>query len=200
MASEGAIGITFGETMAGGFALGESDPRAGEKKGKAGKSRLAMHAKIDIDDLQRFIDDPNHLGRITGEIDFTPFGKKIPAESGAFNLFSPADRPTLKLMIYEMGFESSGERYYVAGRKEVENGPGFDLWKDTTTLLTQLHKGKDKSGPVVGAGVLTLGLKEFMKLLSTMRATNTTSKKETALAIAAFGRFFLGELWDTYGK
>lgn len=200
MQSEQTIGITFRETMAGPFALGETDPRAGEKKGKEEKSALAMHAVIHIRDIKRFSADPDHLGEITGEIDFSPFGTKIPATGGAFNLFSPADHPKLKLMIYELGFQHAGETYYLAGKKEVRDDPGFDLWKDTTTLLTRLHRGKDKSGPVVGAGVLSLDVKELMKLLSTFRATNARSAKEELEAVGAFGRFFLGELWNTYGR
>ena len=58
-------------------------------------------------------------------------------------------------MIYELAFERKGQDYYLAGRKEVQDDPGFDLWKDTT-LLTQLHRGVDKTGPVIGAGFVTL--------------------------------------------
>jgi hypothetical protein len=72
------------------------------------------------------------------------------------------------------------------------------MWKATTTLYTQLHQGTDKSGPVVGAGVLNLGVADLLAMIPTMRATNTSSPAEAADAVARFGRFFLGELWDTY--
>ncbi len=194
------LGIRFRETMAGGFILGETDPVIGAKKGNAQGSELAMHAAINIHDLNGFITDPNHLGQIHGSIDFTPFGEGIPASNGAFNLFSPTDDPECKYMIYELGFEHQGDHYYLAGKKEVKDDPGFDLWTDTTTLYTTLHQGQDTSAPIVGAGVLSLGIKDLMKLVSTMSATNANSLSEKMSAFASFGKFFMGELWDSYAK
>ncbi len=192
------LGITFRETMQGGFALGNTDPRSGEQQGNAQKTHLAMHATIKIQDLERFIADPNHLGSITGNIDFTPFGNNIPATRGVFNLFFPTAQPQLKLMVYELAFEHKGQDYYLAGKKEVRNDPQFDLWADTTTLYTQLHQGTDKSAPVVGAGVLSLNVAALAKLVSTIRVTNANSLADHPKALFDFGKFFLGELWDSY--
>jgi len=184
--------------MAGGFALGETDPEVGQEAGKRQGFELAMHAKVSLDDLKRFLDDPQHRGNLGGTIDFPPLGKEIPAATGVFNLFHPTDDPKLKLMVYELGFQHGGKDYYLAGQKEVRDDPGFDLWRDTTTLLTRLHEGKDKSGPVVGAGILSLGITHLVKLLSTVQVTDAGSAGEKARAVASFGRFFLGELWDSY--
>ncbi|MFQ5589090.1 MAG: patatin-like phospholipase family protein [Nitrospiria bacterium] len=191
-------GITFRETMSGFFILDETDPKAGEKRGKAAGLELAMHAAIDIEDLATFLKDPAHPGRITGRIDFPSFGRNIPAKSGVFNLFHATDDPELLLMIYELAFEHEGQTYYLAGKKEVKDDPGFDLWKDTTTLFTQLHKGPDKSAPVVGAGVLTLSVKDFKNVLSTMHVTHAGSVQEKTKALSGFGRFFAGSLWESY--
>ncbi len=194
------LGLSFRETMTGGFSLGETDPGEGEGRGKAEGTVLAMHATVAIHDLDKFIADPEHTGSLSGHIDFTPFGDNIPAKTGVFNLFSPAEDPEMKLMVYELGFEHEGESYYLAGRKEVKDDPGFDLWKDTTTLFTQLHRGSDKSGEVVGAGVLSLGLSDLISLLRTVEVTNSQSTGDKAQAILKFGRFFLGELWGSYAK
>lgn len=191
-------GITFRETMQGPFALGPTDPEAGRDTGRRDGSALALHARIHIPDLERFEADPQHAGHIEGEIDFTPFGTAIPATAGRFHLFSPTGEPRLKRMVYEVGFRHEGEAYYLAGHKDVRDDPGFDLWADTTTLYTRLHRGSDTSGPVVGAGVLSLGLAELARLVSTMRATDAGSAGERVRAVATFGRFFLGELWETY--
>ena len=118
--------------------------------------------------------------------------------SGVFNLFSPTEDPTLKLMVYEMGFNHGGKSYYLAGQKNVKEDPIIDLWKATTTLYSKLHEGTDKSGPVVGAGILSLGVRQLIHLVSTIEAPGATSFTEKSEAIAKFGRFFLGELWDTY--
>jgi hypothetical protein len=195
---DGTLGIAFRETMAGGFSLQESDPEEGQRKGKAAGNILSLHAAVEIVDIKRFREEPTHAGRLTGHIDFRPFGGQIPGKNGVFNLFSPGDQPNLKLMVYELPFERDGQDYYLAGRKEVRNDPGFDLWKDTTTLYTRLHQGSDKTGPVVGAGVLTLGPEDLIKLVTTIRVTNAKSLKEKSEAIGDFTRFFLGELADTY--
>jgi hypothetical protein len=194
------LGLSFRETMTGGFALGASDPLAGAEAGERSHTMLAMHARVDIRDLHRFTTDPTHGGDLSGQIDFEPLGKAIPASNGIFRLFSPSGQPTLKYMVYELGFEHEGKSYYLAGRKEVRDDPGFDLWKDTTTLFTRLHEGTDASGAVIGAGVLTLGVRELMALVSSVEVHHAPSASEKAKAIATFGRFFLGELWDTYVK
>jgi len=196
--NEPTLGITFRETMSGGFSLDETDPKEGHKKGRSEGSRLAIHATINIQDLDRFVEDPGHLGELTGNLDFTPFGENIPASKGVFNLFSPADDPKLKLMVYELGFEHEGQKYYFAGKKEVRDDPGFDLWKDTTTLYSRLHRGDSVDGEVIGAGVLSLGVTDLIKLSTTMRVTNAESVGQRAEALSKFGKFFLQELWDTY--
>ncbi len=193
-------GIFFKETMAGGFSLDATEPKDGKAKGNRAGTELAMHAEVTIDDIDQFIDQPDHPGHLAGSIDFSPMGMGIKAHTGVFNLFSPTDDPRLKLMVYELGFEHNGEQYYLAGKKEVRDDPGFDLWSDTTTLYTQLHRGTDKSGAVVGAGILTLGVGDLIKLVSTMVVTNADSGINKVETIAKFGRFFLGELWDSYVK
>ena len=192
------LGISFRETMSGGFSLGTSDPRDGQHRGDDAGTKLSMHASINIRDIHRFTEDPEHKGEISGRIDFSPFGENIPAKSGVFNLFTPTDQPSLKLMVYELAFDWGGKEYYLAGRKEVHNDPGFDLWSDTTTLLTRLHEGQDASGPVVGAGVLSLGVDDLLRLISTARINNAHSPMEHAETLATFGRFFMGELWGLY--
>ena len=194
-----AHGISFDETMAGPFSLGSTDTNDGADRGKSNGTRLAMHASVRIDDLDAFIADPDHLGSLTGKIDFDPLGTGIEAESGVFNLFSPADQANTRYMIYELGFQHEGKPHYLAGRKVVHNDRPIDIWTDTTTLFTTLHDGPDKAGTIIGAGVLSLGVVDLMKLVSTMRVTGTDDMIDKSAAMAKFGRFFLGELWDRYG-
>jgi predicted acylesterase/phospholipase RssA len=196
-----AIGITFREVMAGPFALDTDDPATGAARGKdAGEAgTLTLRATIDIQHLDAFIADPLHDGRITGSVSFAPFGTDLPAQRGVFQLFSPADDPRMRYMVYEVGFRHGETDYYLAGKKHVKDDPGPDLWRDTTTLFTRLHRGTDASGPVVGAGILRLGVKELAKLTSTFHATGAESAADAAKAVARFGKFFIGQLWDQYG-
>lgn len=194
------LGITFRETMAGPFALGESDPRAGRDAGRRAGTELALHAEVAIDDLERFVADPDHPGRLAGSIDFPPLGEGLAADRGVFSLFRPAGDAETKLMVYEAGFRHGGRDWYLAGRKEVRDDPGLDLWADTTTLFTRLHEGPDATGPVAGAGILRLGVGDLIRLLSTVRVTGEGSAAQKAETVARFGRFFLGELWERYGR
>lgn len=192
--------ITFTETMHGPFALGSDDPAAGAAEGERAGTILVFHANIRIDDIDAFVADPEHQARLSGDVSFPPIGGKLRSIDGVFQLFSPGDRPGLKLMVYEQGLEHRGKAYYVAGHKNVENDPGFDMWPDTTTLYTRLHEGPDKGAPVIGAGILRLDLKEFLRILSTIRVRGCGSLPKRLSTKAKLGRFFAGELWDMYGS
>jgi cholesterol oxidase len=193
-------GITFNETMKGAFALGLTDPKSINDSSGAGRDTLAIHVTVHIDDVDRFVVDPSHTGRLTGSIEFPEFGGSVPATHGVFNLFSPTNDPALTTMVYELGFRHDGKSYYLAGHKDVRDDSGFDLWSDTTTLYVTLHQGDDSTGGVLGAGVLQLGVVELAALVRSMRATNTNGIADSARVIATFGKFFMRELWSTYGR
>jgi len=187
-------GITFRETMAGGFTLGVADPEAGAK----GPAELAMHATIRIHDIDAFIADPQHKAQLSGTIDFPPMGLAMAADTGVFGLFSPSGDPALTYMVYELGFMHNGQAWYLAGKKHVKLGSPLRLWGETTTLYTTLHQGVDASGVVAGAGVLSLGVVDLLKLLGTVEATDSDSFGESATAVAKFFKFFSSELGRTY--
>lgn len=193
-----SAGITFSETMAGGFSLGETSPQQGAAKGRNFGCFLEMHVDITIEDIDKFIADPNHQGSILGKINFTPFGAGISSNSGKFNLFSSAGSPEIKYMVYELGFTHEGAEYYLAGRKEVKDENGFDLWSDTTTLYTCLYIGNSAEGVQIGAGILSLGIKDLAAMIKTFRVLNSTSKINSFETLNKFGKFFMGELWDSY--
>ena len=191
------LGLTFDETMQGGFALGLTDPEQGRQQGAAQGTTLAMHATVHISDLDRFLNVPDHPGGLTRTIDFPPLGTDMPATTGVFNLLKPDDANVDKLFVYELGFQHGGKSYYLAGRKYVRKGG--DPFRETTTLYTKLHEGRDTSGPVIGAGVLTLGVEALIAMLSTVRVHNAQNKRDEFAALERFGKFFLGEMWERYG-
>ena len=186
-------GVTFHETMAGGFTLGATDPETGARS----NTQLAMHATIQIDDIARFVSDPQHKAGLSGTIDFAPFGSGLVAPSGVFGLFSPSGDPALTYMVYELAFEHAGQPYYLAGKKHVQLGAPWKLWSETTTLYTTLHAGRDASGPVVGAGVLSLGVGALMSLLGTLRGSGSGTGQRIG-AVLSFFRYFSAELMRTY--
>jgi cholesterol oxidase len=175
------MALTFSETMQGPFAMGATDPEEGRKKGLAAGTSLALHGNIRIDAFDRFVNEANHAGSLTGSVDFNgpAFGKGMPASKGVFNLFNPGGKGKegLKHFIYEAAFEQGGKPYYLAGHKDVRQGG--DLWGDTTTLYTRLHEGSDAKGKVIGAGVLTLGVDDLVALLRTVKVHNAATKPRT---------------------
>src|SRR3569623_1780221 len=94
---ESGPGVSFRETMAGGFTLGITEPRTGARA----TTLLTMHAPIHIEDNKTFTADPQHKAGLTGHIDFPPFGLAIPAESGVFSLFMPSGELAFTYMVYE---------------------------------------------------------------------------------------------------
>lgn len=192
--SESGTGVSFRETMAGGFALSVTEPPTGARA----TTLLTMHATIHTEDIKTFIADPQHKAGLTGHIDFPPFGLAIPAKSGVFSLFMPSGDPALTYMVYELGFRHGSKSYYLAGKKRVRLGGFWKLWGETTTLYSTLHEGIDSTGPVVGAGILRLGMIELMKMLTTAHATNAATKRESAGALWQFLKFFAAKLMHTY--
>jgi predicted patatin/cPLA2 family phospholipase len=186
--------LTFRETMSGPLTLGESDPLAGAGKGR--HTPLTFHATISVDDMEAFIRDPEHAARLVAHISYPPLGDYLPVKRGSFNLFKAGDAPHTRLMTYGMAFEHAGREYYLSGTKTIRDDKGPDLWRDTTRLYCRLHEGSDERGPVVGAGVLKLGVRDLLRLVSSMRSAR--EGVAGAQAVAHFGRFFLGTLWDVY--
>jgi hypothetical protein len=185
-------GLTFRETMSGPVALGANDPEAGAADPDA--KTLAIHCEISIDDIDRFVADREHTGSITGTVEYEAFGGELPVTRGIFNLFSPGAENE-RLMQYRLAFEHDGKPYFVDGAKHVHDDPGFDVWKDTTTLHTVLHEGSDAGGPVAGAGILSLGAGALARMMATMRPVDGGIEP-----LVKFGKVFLGSLWERYGK
>jgi predicted acylesterase/phospholipase RssA len=196
--ADAATGIAFRETMAGYFSLGATDPATGAAQGKTANTQLALHASIDIDGIDAFVADPQHRSGLSGHVDFAPLGINIPASHGVFALFMPGDEPGLRWMVYELGFQHGGKDYYLAGKKEVRIASPLAMWHATTTLYTKLHEGRDASGPVVGAGVLSLGVSALMSLASTFHATNAPTLGKSVGAVGTFVGFFTKSLVSTY--
>ncbi|MDY7231815.1 patatin-like phospholipase family protein [Hyalangium rubrum] len=186
--------LTFRETMSGPLALGEQDPLSGAGKGR--HTPFTFHATISVDDMEAFIRDPEHAARLVAHISYPPLGDFLPVKRGSFNLFKAGDDPNTRLMTYGMAFEHQGREYYLSGTKTIRDEKGPDLWHDTTRLYCRLHEGTDERGPVVGAGILKLGMGDLLKLVSSMRSSREGT--EGLKAVAQFGQFFLGTLWDVY--
>jgi len=197
MTADGA-GVTFRETMSGGFALGETAPAAGERAGRTAGTQLVLRASLLIPRVKDFVADAAHRGMLDGSVSFGPLGTDLRASSGFFQLFTATDDPALKLMQYRMTFCRGAETYCLDGAKHVRRGSPLRGWSDTTTLSCRLHSGADESGPVVGAGILRLTPASFARQLISFRSVNGGTTGTQVGALVAFFNFFARELLDSY--
>lgn len=212
------IGFTFTETMIGHVSL-ENDAavsgeelegyREAERAAKAkeaaapGSQRFQFILTIDCNNLDRFVEDPNHEAAMVGTVTAPMLSARpLMAVGGRFNLFAPdPDRVTTKEMKYSMGMLSvEAEEYYFEGFKRIHDDPGLDVWPDTTTLYVKIYKGRDENGELIGRGVLYIGVWDFVKQLRSLRISGTTEGSKKRAAIAKIGKFFAGSLFDSFGK
>src|SRR3990167_4947504 len=144
--------------------------------------------------------NPEHRAKIIGEVS-VPFLSKEPLKvrEGVFQLFiqDPENVGTRK-MLYCMQLDSvEGKRYVFDGFKQIHNDPGADIWEDTTTLFITIYNQEDHS--LIGKGTLKILPADFMHQLTTIRILRAPSPTEELVAIARFGQFFAGILYQTYG-
>jgi cholesterol oxidase len=191
--------LSFTEEMKGFYSAGVSDPEEG--KFAAHRERFAFTLTITADDVEGFLDDPEHVARAEGWIDAAGRGGRRPVQRGWFNLFAPVGATDRRLMKYRLYFTDDADRpRTLSGWKDVHHGPPTHIWPDTSTLLYRVldghvPEGEDDRAVVLGAGTLHIQLTDFVEQLTTFR----TAGPRGARALTRFGRFFVGELWDIYG-
>ena len=170
--SEPGPGISFREVMRGNITLGETEPAKGFSSKAA--VAVALHGAIGIDNIQDFVVDPQHQGDLCGHVECHRWGGWLPAARGQFGLFSPSSDPRLNYMVYRMEIRIDGKTHWFNGRKHVRIAGPWRLWPATTTLYVTLHEGSNETGPIVGAGILCLGVSDLVGLLRTLRATGAS--------------------------
>jgi cholesterol oxidase len=198
--------LSFTEEMKGFFTPGEADPPTGGRLGRAAQRRLSFHLTITADDVDRFLAEPGHPARAEGWVEAEALGGRRPVEFGRFNLFTQGEQRTSRHLSYLLHFsDQEGAPVTLSGRKEVHDGPATDIWPDTSTLYLRLLGGHLPEGapegdaPILGAGVLHILKPDFVRELASLRVSGGDPAR-SARAGAAFARFFLGNLYEVYGR
>ncbi len=192
--------LSFTEEMTGFFAFGEVDPVAGEQVGRERGQRLMFHLTITVNDVDTFVTRADHRAHARGWVGAGALGGRRDVRDGAFNLFVAGDSAASRRMLYRLYFtDGGGSPLTLSGHKVVRDDPGLDLWADTTTMYVHLldgyvSRGEEPGARVTGAGVLRIDEAALLRQLATF-GTGGPGGPE---ALARFGRFFLGELWDVY--
>jgi cholesterol oxidase len=223
------LGVRFSESMRGYFSTKVTDDRdeayqRGMEQGRAEGSPFQFIVTITSDDLERTISDVNYASPLIGTVtapalslhpltvthgEFNYFledkygGKAVGLLSRVLQFFGfnrSKARVETKRMQYKMRLTSTeGQTYYFHGFKVIRNDPGPDCWSDATTLYITIHRGENRQGKVIGKGILSIPLATFMRQMTTMQVTNASGLAERWDAMLRFGRFFSGQLIDTYG-
>jgi cholesterol oxidase len=198
------VRIAFDEVMQGYVSAGQTTFDDGFRKGEAAGSTLALHVTVTIDDLARFLQNPDHAGTLSGHVDCGLLGGVCPVSSGTFRLMPDTADRDRKVMYYQVYCTTpAGEQLTFVGEKEVQHTAPLDQWKDTTTLYVNVfhgHVDPDKPAQAVLwlTGIISLGMSDFITMLRGLRSTKPDG--DTSIAgVTAFTEYFIGKLWDVYG-
>ena len=197
-----AINVSFTETMKGYCAPGPVDYEGSYARGKAENCHMQFVLDIVLPDVDRFLVDKMHTGIARGTVVVDgltpPGGAKV--GTGVFNLFVAGDGPGRRKMLYALPFfGNDGKPYLLDGFKDVRDDGTFDVWKATSTLYTVVREGHSKEGAVVTSGIIIIEKLDFLKQMTTIRASGGTPAAD-ADALVRFGSMFAGTLWDTFIK
>jgi cholesterol oxidase len=201
--SNGKVGLQFTERMIGYFVR---DPAISFDTLAATDAKAANHFEFTVtirsDDLDEMLTDPQHKASISGTVTAPVLSvQPMSVANGVFNLFiENPDEAETRNMRYALSFAGDkGSQFFLLGEKIIRNGPLLHVWHDTSTLFITLHDGSDAAAPVLGRGILRIEPADFLKQMTTLRVTNAQSHTEELSAIARFGSFFAGVLWESYG-
>jgi cholesterol oxidase len=203
---EPRLGLEFSEEMSGyitrAVTTATEPPQfeAAYARGRTEKNGLRFRIDMLVDDIDAFIERPEHEARTEGFVDGDAYGKARRVDRGRFNLYvRDPKQPGVREMLYTLRFRSQdGGLYTLRGHKIVRDDRGFDLWADNTTLFTSIHASDQPGDPIVAQGVMHIGVAGFLKLLSTIKVRNSPGPSASARALGRFGRYFAGTMWDSY--
>lgn len=194
-------GVQFTERMSGYFAMNAENYEEGFEQGKEKDSPFAFVLTIRSHDLNHMLEDPDHRAEMFGTVHAPLLSENdLTASEGLFNLFvkDPEDT-SRRYMKYSMKLRSeSGETYFFEGFKDIYDDPGFDMWKDTTTLYITLYKGENNKSPKLGKGMLHIQKDDFLKQMKTFRVLHVTRNTDKLRYLVRFLKFFTKNLFRVY--
>ena len=196
------VGIQFTETMKGFWTGGAATFEEGDQKGRTADCQLQVTLTVRGDDLNLMLSESTHSARMYGSAIAPALSSKpLTVSDGIFNLFvaNPDDVET-RNMRYRMTLVSEeGKSWLFEGFKVIHKNSVFDVWHDTSTLYIAIHADADPSSRVIGKGILHIEPIDFARQMTSLEVLNAKDAGQSMSAIADFGRFFAGTLFQTYG-
>lgn len=166
--------------------------------GKRQDTSLMFHVTIHVADPHRLRTDSATPATLDGWIQSPLFGERCPIHDASFQLFVPVSAYHHE-MRYRIVFADSSERLHtLVGYKTIRPGSVLRIWPDTTTLYTRVYSGALRDWPSDSeearfAGILHIGLFDFVKQMTTLKTT-----PRSFAAIKDFFYVFARMLMRTY--
>ncbi len=194
--------LAFSEAMTGWISFEELSYNQALVAGRQRGTSCSQQLTIEIDDVERFVAEPEHRARATGLVICPELGGELQAERGWFNLFVTHGSSLHRRMLYRLFLrDGDGRPLTLSGFKEVEHGPNLDGWGDTSRLLVRFLRGHLEDEPevddaTVATGILHISRLGFARMLTSMRGTAGPRGIES---VAEFDRFFVRKMVELFG-
>ncbi len=210
-----SVSLAFRETMHGFYARPSqsqtkdwesntlSSFRTLEAIGKDQNQRFRFRLKIEVSDIDSFLNDPLREADASGTIECPELGGEIAIDKGWFNLFiRPSDQQEstiVREMRYRLYFRSQGKEFTFYGYKAIEEGQIGDVWQETTTLYSTIWFGhsEEPGSDIWGRGVLTLTPSDFLEQMKTFESSGHNFF-ERMRAFKTFTKVFAAQLFNAY--
>jgi cholesterol oxidase len=197
------LGLSFTETMKGFFTTKPvADFAAAEAQGRADGSPMEFTLTVASDDLDAMLDQGDHPARMSGTVTCPALSADpMTVSDGRFSLFvADPERVDSRDMVYRMTLNASdGRSWFFHGVKLITRTSLLQAWPQTTTLYVTVSQSEAADAPVVGKGILHILPADFARQMTTMEVTNAPDAVSRLAAIARFGKYFAGVLYDQYG-
>ena len=192
----------FSETLNGFVGFGATEFATGFGQGQTEGTALALHLDVFIDDLDEFLTLPEHRARLQGSIECDRLGGKRPLESGALQFLVDSGDPTQKQIDYEISFhDEQGAAFLLTASKNLTDHSGTGAWQEVSTAFTKLTSadGGESQPAIVAAGIIRSSWLHDVEQIASIRV-DAPGAAAHAHALARFGAFYFGRLWDVYAR
>lgn len=191
-----AAGVTFNERMDGFLApceqapLERSDYRSAQHAAKETGQSCHFEATMLMDDIAVYVRDPRHRAKMSGTFHWGPVGE-AQMRDGEFQLFVKNPDTGVREMRYRFTFDGpDGEPLTFSGVKWMKPKARVNTWSPSTTLYSKIERA---DGTTAWCGVLTIGVRETLKLFRSVRPVGARDRAEGRRAVRAFNGFFMRE-------
>jgi len=97
-------------------------------------------------------------------------------------------------MIYSCVVSDGKQDYYFHGDKTLARRHGSNWWSDLTTLSVDIYEGRDPTSKPVAMGVITLGVQDLLRQLSTVSSDFESQDDNNILMTLATDAIFWSDL------